>query len=95
MRGVPSLLFRAAILGPPTWTSFAMFWLPYCVGVLGIASQVEASPLERRSAPTYHAKPERANAVKEAFQRGWNGYSKYAFGHDSLRPVTNSFDDDR
>jgi hypothetical protein len=25
----------------------------------------------------------------------WDGYYKHAFGHDSLRPVTNGWEDDR
>ncbi|KAK3504135.1 mannosyl-oligosaccharide alpha-1,2-mannosidase precursor [Neurospora crassa] len=38
---------------------------------------------------------ERRDAVKQAFQISWDGYYKYAFPHDSLRPVTNSYEDDR
>lgn len=37
----------------------------------------------------------RAAAVKEAFQFAWNGYYKYAFPHDELRPVTNGFTNSR
>ena len=32
----------------------------------------------------------RAEAVKEAFQFAWRGYSKYCFGKDELRPVDNT-----
>ncbi|KAK0742423.1 glycoside hydrolase [Apiosordaria backusii] len=43
----------------------------------------------------YHPDPKRANAVKQAFKLSWEGYYKHAFPHDSLRPVTNGFADDR
>lgn len=37
----------------------------------------------------------RADEVKAAFKHAWAGYSKYAYGHDELLPVTNSFSDSR
>jgi mannosyl-oligosaccharide alpha-1,2-mannosidase len=37
----------------------------------------------------------RADAVKSAFQTAWDGYEKYAFPHDELHPVTNTFGDSR
>jgi mannosyl-oligosaccharide alpha-1,2-mannosidase len=38
---------------------------------------------------------ERADAVKEAFTFSWNGYKKYAFPHDELHPISNSYSDSR
>ncbi|KAJ5091375.1 CAZyme family GH47 [Penicillium alfredii] len=38
---------------------------------------------------------EKADAVKEAFQHAWKGYTKYAFPHDELRPVSNGYGDSR
>ncbi|PKS12869.1 hypothetical protein jhhlp_000209 [Lomentospora prolificans] len=38
---------------------------------------------------------DKIDAVREVFKRSWDGYRKYAWGHDSLRPITNSFFDDR
>lgn len=38
---------------------------------------------------------DRRDAVKQAFQVSWDGYYKYAFPHDSLKPVSNSYEDDR
>lgn len=35
------------------------------------------------------------DAVKEAFQHAWDGYSKYAFPHDELHPVSNGYGDSR
>jgi hypothetical protein len=37
----------------------------------------------------------RMDAVREAFRRSWAGYRTYAWGHDSLRPISNGFVDDR
>ncbi|KAK4198583.1 glycoside hydrolase [Triangularia verruculosa] len=45
--------------------------------------------------PKYHPSPKRASAVKQAFRISWDGYYKHAFPHDSLRPATNGFADDR
>ncbi|GIZ38550.1 hypothetical protein CKM354_000196600 [Cercospora kikuchii] len=38
---------------------------------------------------------QRANAVKEAFEFSWQGYSEYAFPNDELLPVTNGFSNSR
>ncbi|EEA26373.1 glycosyl hydrolase 47-like protein [Talaromyces marneffei ATCC 18224] len=37
--------------------------------------------------------PDRANAVKQAFQIAWEGYYAHAFPHDQLHPVNNGYDD--
>jgi hypothetical protein len=34
-----------------------------------------------------------AAEVKSEFLHAWNGYKKYAWGHDDLRPLTKSFHD--
>jgi mannosyl-oligosaccharide alpha-1,2-mannosidase len=59
--------------------------------LLGLAS---AAPQPHHK-PHYVVSQHRANAVKDAFQVSWDGYYKHAFPHDSLRPVTNRFADDR
>jgi hypothetical protein len=38
---------------------------------------------------------ERADAVKAAFQVAWSGYQTYAFPHDELHPVDNTYGDPR
>ena len=58
---------------------------------LGIAA---AAPHKHR-APDYVVSKQRADAVKEAFQFSWDGYYRHAFPHDSLRPATNRYADDR
>lgn len=45
--------------------------------------------------PHYTVHQQRADAVKQAFQISWDGYYKYAFPHDSLRPISNGWSDDR
>jgi len=49
----------------------------------------------RYTSPKYIVHRARADAVKQAFQTSWDGYYKYAFPHDSLRPVSNTPYDDR
>jgi len=39
--------------------------------------------------------PQRAQAVKDAFQFAWNGYYDFAFPNDELHPVNNSFGNSR
>ncbi|KAI5286366.1 maturation of Asn-linked oligosaccharides protein [Ascosphaera aggregata] len=38
---------------------------------------------------------EKAQEVKNAFQFAWDGYYKYAFPHDEIRPLTNGTSDSR
>ncbi|TGO30274.1 hypothetical protein BPAE_0006g00130 [Botrytis paeoniae] len=38
---------------------------------------------------------DRQAAVKEAFSFAWDGYYKYAFPHDELHPIANSYSDSR
>lgn len=78
-----------------------MYLTTAALAVLGLASQVTAAPPAQRRAtsqypsPQYVANATRANAVKAAFQTAWDGYYKYAYPHDSLEPVTNTYSDDR
>ncbi|KAH7159399.1 family 47 glycoside hydrolase [Dactylonectria estremocensis] len=51
---------------------------------------VQDTPLSR-----YQPQPERAAAIKEAFQFSWKSYYEHAFPHDSLRPLDRSGEDDR
>jgi len=39
--------------------------------------------------------PQRAQAIKDAFQFAWNGYYEFAFPNDELHPVNNSFGNSR
>ncbi len=38
-------------------------------------------------------KQELANKVKQEFLFAWNGYKKYAWGHDELKPISNTYRD--
>ena len=54
------------------------------------------SLFERRGRPDNHTlNRERADAVKATFEFAWDGYQKYAFPHDELHPVSNTFSDSR
>lgn len=70
------------------------FSLP--LAVLGFVGSAAAYPYEsgtllRRDSDNQA----KADAVKEAFQHAWDGYSKYAFPHDELHPVSNGYGDSR
>lgn len=54
-----------------------------------------APNFSRQSASNTVLAQTRANAVKSAFETAWAGYYKYAFPHDELHPVSNSFSDSR
>lgn len=38
-------------------------------------------------------KEQLANQVKQEFLHAWNGYKKYAWGHDELKPLSKSYND--
>jgi mannosyl-oligosaccharide alpha-1,2-mannosidase len=48
-----------------------------------------------RTSLEYGAEFTRAQAVKDAFRTAWDGYYKYAFPNDELKPQTNSFGNSR
>lgn len=50
---------------------------------------------KRSSEITYEAHPDRAAAVQAVFRRAWAGYHEVAFPHDSLKPVSRTYVDDR
>lgn len=62
--------------------------------LLELAGVALAMPAKRAAVPP-KADHARAHEVKEAFEISWNGYYKHAFPHDTLHPVTNSYEDDR
>lgn len=74
-----------------------MLFPVFGASLLGLAARTAATPAPSRhsSRSAYIPNAERADAVKAAFKRAWDGYYKYAFPHDSLLPVTNSYEDDR
>lgn len=39
------------------------------------------------------ARNEKQEAVVNAFKHSWNGYKKYAWGHDNLKPISESSHD--
>ena len=56
--------------------------------VLGALATVKGATIRRQVSQT-----DRAAAVRQTFQIGWDGYQQYAAGHDALTPLTNGFDD--
>lgn len=90
---------------PPTLCTFSMY---YSRMRHVVASILALSPSLTLATPRIHSKDpigsrandavlnqHRADAVKSAFQIAWDGYKEYAFPHDELHPVTNTFGDSR
>ncbi|KAJ5649965.1 mannosyl-oligosaccharide alpha-1-2-mannosidase 1B [Penicillium longicatenatum] len=72
---------------------------------LAVLGQASAAPSHPRSSATCgtvqfdfpagtNKNDPRAQAVKEAYVREWNEYSKYAFPNDDLLPITQSYTND-
>ncbi|KAI0839655.1 glycoside hydrolase family 47 protein [Hypoxylon sp. FL0890] len=66
----------------------------WTAAILGSAWQVLADS-SYATQPSYVAHPDRQAAVKEAFQRSWDGYYQYAFPNDTLRPISRTYQNDR
>src|ERR1700741_1512830 len=43
--------------------------------------------------PQQSAKPKLAHEVRREFLHAWNGYKKYAWGHDDLKPLSKTYHD--
>lgn len=56
--------------------------------------QERQSPSDNTTDPHQIAR-ERADTVKAAFEYAWHGYYTYAFPHDELHPLSNSYSDSR
>lgn len=59
--------------------------VPRDIGLSGYAKRQYNQPSQE----------DRAQAVIEAFRFSWEGYSKYAFPNDDLKPVSNGFTNSR
>jgi len=74
-------------------TSSSLVLLELAASALAVPLTVDVEVGKGVTAPKpNHA---RANEVKQAFEQSWNGYVKHAFPHDTLHPVSNSYEDDR
>lgn len=51
--------------------------------------------LNGRERRQYSAPTDRSQAVVDTFKLSWDGYYKYAFPNDELKPVTNGFSNSR
>ena len=53
--------------------------------ILNFASHVNAQPQPNRQ--------QLANQVRAEFLHAWNGYKKYCWGHDDLKPLSKTYHD--
>lgn len=64
--------------------------------VLSVAQDAPASPQQKTSVSAAASVPddaEMANRVRQEFLHAWEGYKKYAWGHDELKPLSKSYHD--
>src|SRR5262245_42876484 len=65
----------------------------------GIATAQSAAPGppprpgHAHATSTRTANAEMAEAVRQEFLHAWNGYKRYAWGHDELKPLSKSYRD--
>lgn len=63
-----------------------------CTLLLGLAACAPAAPARGTDAPEPHAGDSgstgRAQQVRQAFLHAWQGYRRYAWGHDDLNPIS-------
>ncbi|KAF2001707.1 glycoside hydrolase family 47 protein [Amniculicola lignicola CBS 123094] len=69
-----------------------LFFLPPLALALPHTPQTTAPEKRQYESPVTI---DRAQAVIDAFRLSWDGYYKYAFPHDELHPVSNTFSDSR
>ncbi|KAH6652245.1 glycoside hydrolase family 47 protein [Truncatella angustata] len=63
-------------------------------GLVGAASK-RSGNADNKVRGNYTSNPERAATVKDAFRHAWNGYYEFAFPHDSLKPISKTYVNDR
>jgi mannosidase alpha-like ER degradation enhancer 2 len=56
------------------------------LGILALAVFVLSAPVQKK--PAVVNKAEMAQRVREEFRHAWDGYKKYAWGHDALKPLS-------
>lgn len=73
--------------------------LTACIAIAGFITLLQpseaASTKNRNSLPGCASNNARSDKIKESFLFAYNGYRKYAFGHDELLPISKSFSDSR
>lgn len=69
--------------------------IPFLLAVLQFISPLDAAPASSSSFPECNTNINaNAQAVKDAFTNAYEGYRRYAWGHDELLPVSKSYNDD-
>lgn len=68
----------------------------FAVLALLASGLAESSPAQEPASPpsrSASANADMANRVRQEFLHAWDGYKKYAWGHDELKPLTKSYRD--
>ena len=64
-----------------------------CASCQGAAQTTQADPRHAHAAAARAANAELAEAVRQEFLHAWNGYKRYAWGHDELKPLSKTYRD--
>ncbi|PBK67430.1 glycoside hydrolase family 47 protein, partial [Armillaria solidipes] len=70
-------------------------WLPKCLIPVLLCTATIAGPVQKAGLSLPKDASIHRDAVKEIFQESYAAYKKFAFGHDDLSPVSESFSDGR
>src|SRR5579864_615340 len=84
------------VLHPPmSQQDFQLSRLALLVVLVGasLAPRLCAQSKAHRGGWTEQQKARMAERVRRDFQHAWRGYMKYAWGHDALKPLSNSYRD--
>src|SRR3954463_9903809 len=73
--------------------SRALIVLALCLASYSAFAQKTSSPAKKELAAQAAANAATAAEVRAEFLHAWNGYKKYAWGHDELKPLSNSYRD--
>ena len=83
---------------PMTVLRLLLYAMPFGIGLVptpaaGAATTKAAATTATTTGHDATTAERRRAAVKRAFVHAYRGYSKHAFGHDEIRPVTNRTND--
>ncbi|SJK98514.1 related to Mannosyl-oligosaccharide alpha-1,2-mannosidase precursor [Armillaria ostoyae] len=79
----------------PSMIMMISHWLPKCLIPVLLCTATIAGPVQKAGLSLPKDASIHRDAVKEIFQESYAAYKKFAFGHDDLSPVSESFSDGR
>lgn len=82
---------------PINWKDYPQHYPVQSIIPLPTGTPKPIPPIQYEFGPEYvsdrRERLKRRNAVRQAFQHSWNGYRKYAWMHDEVRPISGGYRD--